>query len=192
MFARRISRALSSHHSALFRRLLSTVEGNPHIVSKPPSLLTPIDSSQFAFPDKRSLNGHILSLLPTDPPTLEIAIGTTSKFPPTPDSLTENPKFHTILQSVVAEYATEDPEVISKAAAMASESGANLFGHGRRSSARRQSGDAGGGASAQGGAGSGGRGGWIHVSDQRNPPDWGRVAWYGPHQQYLLQIWTCG
>lgn len=25
--------------------------------------------------------------------------------------------------------------------------------------------------------GGGGRGGWIHVSDQRNPPDFGRVAW---------------
>jgi hypothetical protein len=21
------------------------------------------------------------------------------------------------------------------------------------------------------------RGGWIHVSDTRNPPDWGRIAW---------------
>jgi hypothetical protein len=21
------------------------------------------------------------------------------------------------------------------------------------------------------------RGGWIHVSDERNPPDWGRIAW---------------
>lgn len=21
------------------------------------------------------------------------------------------------------------------------------------------------------------RGGWIHVSDERNPPDWGRIPW---------------
>lgn len=34
-----------------------------------------------------------------------------------------------------------------------------------------------GGASAQGGAGGAGRGGWVHVSDQRNPPDYGRIAW---------------
>ncbi|KAB2577627.1 hypothetical protein BFW01_g9696 [Lasiodiplodia theobromae] len=34
-----------------------------------------------------------------------------------------------------------------------------------------------GGASAQGGSGGGGRGGWVHVSDQRNPPDYGRIAW---------------
>jgi hypothetical protein len=25
--------------------------------------------------------------------------------------------------------------------------------------------------------GSGGRGGWIHVSDLRNPPEYGRIAW---------------
>ncbi|KAI9709263.1 MAG: hypothetical protein M1820_003383 [Bogoriella megaspora] len=34
-----------------------------------------------------------------------------------------------------------------------------------------------GGASAQGGAGGGGVGGYIHVSDMRNPPDFGRIAW---------------
>ncbi len=38
-------------------------------------------------------------------------------------------------------------------------------------------GDGAGGANSQGGAGSGGRGGWVHVSDQRNPPDYGRIAW---------------
>ncbi|KAL9623890.1 MAG: hypothetical protein Q9160_001882 [Pyrenula sp. 1 TL-2023] len=37
-------------------------------------------------------------------------------------------------------------------------------------------GDSAGGASAQGGMGSGGRGGWIHVSDLRHPPDYGRIA----------------
>lgn len=25
--------------------------------------------------------------------------------------------------------------------------------------------------------GGAGRGGWVHVSDQRNPPDYGRIAW---------------
>lgn len=38
-------------------------------------------------------------------------------------------------------------------------------------------GDGAGGASAQGGMGGAGRGGYIHVADQRNPPDFGRVAW---------------
>lgn len=32
------------------------------------------------------------------------------------------------------------------------------------------------GASGQGGAGSGGQGGYIHVSDNRHPPDYGRIA----------------
>lgn len=41
----------------------------------------------------------------------------------------------------------------------------------------RASASGGGGASDQGGAGSGGRGGWVHVSDQRNVPDYGRIAW---------------
>ncbi|PWY88559.1 hypothetical protein BO70DRAFT_394258, partial [Aspergillus heteromorphus CBS 117.55] len=27
------------------------------------------------------------------------------------------------------------------------------------------------------GAGSAGRGGWIHLSDSRRPPDFGRIAW---------------
>ena len=34
-----------------------------------------------------------------------------------------------------------------------------------------------GGASAQGGAGGGHHGGFIHLSDERNPPDFGRIAW---------------
>lgn len=38
-------------------------------------------------------------------------------------------------------------------------------------------GDGAGGASSQGGAGGGGRGGWVHVSDLRAPPDYGRIAW---------------
>jgi hypothetical protein len=25
--------------------------------------------------------------------------------------------------------------------------------------------------------GGGNRGGWVHVSDDRNPPDWGRIAY---------------
>lgn len=33
------------------------------------------------------------------------------------------------------------------------------------------------GASGQGGAGGGGMGGWVHLSDSRLPPDYGRIAW---------------
>ena len=35
----------------------------------------------------------------------------------------------------------------------------------------------GGGASKQGGAGGANKGGWLHVSDSRLPPDYGRIAW---------------
>lgn len=41
----------------------------------------------------------------------------------------------------------------------------------------KRSGDGAGGASSQGGAGGGGRGGHIHLSDRRAPPDYGRIAW---------------
>jgi len=41
----------------------------------------------------------------------------------------------------------------------------------------KRSGDGAGGASSQGGAGGGGRGGHVHLSDGRAPPDYGRIAW---------------
>jgi hypothetical protein len=53
---------------------------------------------------------------------------------------------------------------------MASTSGSSLLHTGRR----QDTGSA--GASGQAGAGGGGIGGWIHVSDTRNPPDYGRIA----------------
>jgi hypothetical protein len=42
---------------------------------------------------------------------------------------------------------------------------------------RRSGADMTSGASGQGGAGSAGRGGWIHISDSRRPPEYGRIAW---------------
>lgn len=89
-----------------------------------------------------------------------------------------------ILQEVFSKYAHEDPEAQSQAQVMVSTSGANLYsggvltGHSRRKNKRRADmGDSSGGASGQGGAGSAGRGGWIHISDNRRPPDFGRIAW---------------
>ncbi|MCJ1365634.1 hypothetical protein MMC16_004759 [Acarospora aff. strigata] len=176
MLACTVKRAFGRPTGVVSRRALSTLEGNSHI---------------YVFPDKRSVIGHILSLLPTSPPTTELAIGTTTKLPPTPDSLTENHNFLDILQSVLSEYAHQDPDVISQAQALASSSGSNLGSGGVFFRQQRQQrkrgtiygggggagGDGAGGASSQGGAGSGGRGGWVHVSDQRNPPDYGRTAW---------------
>jgi len=148
---------------------------------------------QYTFPDSTRPGHHILSLLPSEPPKAELAISTTSRLPPTPDSFTENPRFLHILQEVVSEHATEDPEVKSQAQVMVSTAGANLGSGGlffpqstRQPKPPRRpgfggggatGGDSVGGASGQGGAGSGGRGGWIHVSDGRRPPEYGRIAW---------------
>ena len=142
---------------------------------------------QYIFPDERSLTNNILSLLPNTPPKTELAIGTTSKLPPSPDSLDENTKFIEILHSVLSEHAYQDPGVVSQAKAMASSSGSNLGSggvffpqqHKRRGTTFGNGGKAGdgaGGASSQGGAGGGGRGGYIHVYDERNLPDYGRIA----------------
>ena len=67
---------------------------------------------------------------------------------------------------------------------MVSTAGANLTSGGvlmtgaRGRRRRGEVGDSSGGASGQGGAGSAGRGGWIHLSDSRRPPEYGRIAWY--------------
>ena len=96
------------------------------------------------------------------------------------------------MQSVIAQHACEDLNVISQAQAMASTSGSSLGSGGaffpqqrQQRKARRGTehgggrggtgGDGAGGASSQGGAGGGGRGGFIHVYDERHPPDYGRI-----------------
>jgi len=60
--------------------------------------------------------------------------------------------------------------VQSQAAVYASPGGFSL-------AAETSSDDGAGGAMHQGGTGGAGHGGWIHVSDLRNPPDYGRIAW---------------
>ena len=126
---------------------------------------------QYVFDNPKGISGHLLSLLPSDPPTLELAIGTTSKVPPSTSSLQENPRFASILQAVIAEHAHNDPDVIGQAASMASAGGANLGSMSRG----KQAGAAAGGANDQGGHGGANRGGFVHVSDRRHPPDFGRI-----------------
>ncbi|KAL4881701.1 hypothetical protein BJY04DRAFT_56613 [Aspergillus karnatakaensis] len=144
-------------------RSLSTLDGHPHI---------------YVFPKN---GAHILSLLPSEPPSADLSIGVTSKLPPTPDTFRENPKFLETLQEVFTEHGHEDPEAISQAHVMVSTSGANIASGGvlmAGSRQRRRRGDLEtSGASGQGGAGSAGRGGWIHLSDNRRPPEYGRIAW---------------
>ncbi|KAH8153721.1 uncharacterized protein LAJ45_02534 [Morchella importuna] len=139
-------------------RSISTLPNNPHIYVIPSS------------------NGKILSLLPTDPPTPELSIGTTTSIPPTPNSFTENRNFLKILQLVLRKNVYFDPEVIASAGTFASPGGASIFGaRKRRATPAPSDGGGAGGANNQGGAGSGGVGGYIHVFDTRNPPAFGRI-----------------
>ncbi|KAH0559476.1 hypothetical protein GP486_004011 [Trichoglossum hirsutum] len=145
---------------------------------------TPIEPTycEYVFPNPRSPGAPlILTLLPSKPPNPDLAIGTTTKLPPTPDSFTGNPKFLSILQEVLSRHAHEDQQVISQAQAMVSQAGSGLGSSGASYSrpSRRQHGTVAGGLGAGGsvGAGGGGVGGWVHVSDTRNPPDFGRIAW---------------
>lgn len=82
---------------------------------------------------------------------------------------------------MLEKYAYQDPGAYSQAQAFASTAGSTLGSGGAFFAERKRrhssGGDGAGGASAQGGAGGGGRGGWVHLSDSRNPPDYGRIAW---------------
>ncbi|KAL9085715.1 MAG: hypothetical protein Q9165_007464 [Trypethelium subeluteriae] len=185
LLLRRTTQLLQSHAHLSFRAI-STLPNNSHIYVHPSS--------------DRISSTNTLSLLPSSPPNPSLAIGTSSSVPPTPESLQENPNFLSILHSVLRDHATSDPLVQSQAQAYASTAGSSLGSGGvffpqqqqrqpRRSKKLSGSGGPGygggggaggggaGGASAQGGAGGGGVGGYIHVSDMRNPPDYGRIAW---------------
>lgn len=143
------------------------------------------------FSDPISPKSHILTYLDKSPPSKRLAIGTTTTIPPTPQSFTENRHFLSILNEVVAEYGHQDEDVISQAQAFAAPGGFNLGSGGAffkqqrpdKGASRKQGGGGGaggsgaGGASAQAGAGGAGRGGFVHLSDRRNPPDFGRIAW---------------
>jgi hypothetical protein len=145
--------------------------------------------SQKIFPNTSNPGTYVLTYLETEPPDHNLAIGTTTKVPPTPDSFRENRRFLQILNDVLAEHAQHDDDLKSQAQAFAGPGGAMLGSGGaffpqanrRQRTTQGGSGGAGGtgagGASGQGGAGGGGKGGWVHLSDKRNPPDYGRIAW---------------
>ncbi|CCC10181.1 hypothetical protein SMACR_02759 [Sordaria macrospora] len=150
-------------------RSFTTLASNPNI-------------KVFPLPNK---TGHLLTLLPTSPPSPTLSIGTTTTLPPTPQSFTTNPHFLSILNSVLSEHAYSDPGLQSQAQAFASpagfsflpgSAGAKAGGAGRRTGKKGNDTGA-GGASAEGGAGGAGRGGWVHLSDERTPVDFGRIAW---------------
>ncbi|KAI8957267.1 hypothetical protein F5Y11DRAFT_340298 [Daldinia sp. FL1419] len=163
----------------LLHRSVSTLSTNPHIK---------------VFPQAAVNNGHLLTYLDTNPPKHRLAIGSTTALPPTPSSFSENREFLSILTDVLRKHAAQDPGLLSQAQAFAGPGGATLGSGGaffpqqrrRRSTKGTPAGLGGGGgaggsgaggASAQGGAGGAGVGGHIHLSDLRNPPDFGRIAW---------------
>ncbi|KAI0470599.1 hypothetical protein GGR56DRAFT_136390 [Xylariaceae sp. FL0804] len=158
------------------RRYVSTLSTNPHIK---------------AFPTGSS---HLLTYLDSTPPKARLAIGSTTELPPTPRSFTENPEFLSILYDVLHSHAAQDPDLQSQAQALAGPGGATLGSGGaffpQKSTSRATKktaaglgggggagGGGAGGASGQGGAGGAGVGGHVHLSDRRNPPDFGRIAW---------------
>ncbi|KAK3309152.1 uncharacterized protein B0T15DRAFT_491683 [Chaetomium strumarium] len=141
-----------------FSRGLSTLASNPSIK---------------VFPNPQARSSYLLSLLDTNPPNPSVAIGTTTVVPPTPGSFQGNPRFLSILNDVLAKHAADDPDLKSQAQAFASPGGFSFI----QARSSRGTGTGAGGASAEGGAGGAGVGGWVHLSDTRNPPDFGRIAW---------------
>ncbi|KXX76284.1 hypothetical protein MMYC01_206941 [Madurella mycetomatis] len=125
------------------------------------------------FPHPQSPHSYLLSYLDTAPPNPALSIGTTTSVPPTPNSFQGNPRFLSILNDVLAKHAADDPGLKSQAQAFASPGGFSFI----QARNQRSTGTGAGGASAEGGAGGAGVGGWVHLSDARNPPDFGRIAW---------------
>lgn len=168
-------RAFYPAHASLGRSI-STLSTNPHIVSTsaPPSPVPPkLTTPQKVFENNPAPNTNLLTYLDTPNPTL--SIGTTTALPPTPSTFSENPRFLRLLNAVIEESAHADPDLTSQARAFAGPGAPSSQQHRSR---KKMGGDGGaGGASAQGGAGGAGRGGHVHLSDARNPPDFGRIAW---------------
>lgn len=161
------------------RRWLSTLPTNPSI---------------YVHPDPQSSpQSYTLSLLPTRPALSVLALGTAFALPPTPSTFSANTHFLPLLSSVLRKYATQDIALKAQASALTTPStfspvsnhpstrrtrpsrgtaaapGApSLSGRSRS----RASGGGGGGHASGGGVG-----GYIHLSDSRNPPDYGRIAW---------------
>ncbi|KAH8785075.1 hypothetical protein F5883DRAFT_707998 [Diaporthe sp. PMI_573] len=169
MLASRFRLFASQSRRSVVTRGITTLSNNPDIkvfpnpASSPPAAPSP---------------SYLLTYLSTDPPSPNLAIGTTAELPPTPRSFRENARFLGILNEVLAAHAHLDADLRAAAQAFASPGGINLGGGMMRGRGKRRGGsDGAGGASDQGGAGGGGAGGWVHLSDRRNPPDFGRIAW---------------
>ncbi|CAK7266563.1 hypothetical protein SEPCBS119000_002094 [Sporothrix epigloea] len=140
--------------SRLFSRTLSVLTTNPHIKVYHLATLPP---------------SYLLSLIESKSPSSATAIGTTTELPPTPRSFAANDRFMAILNDVLRKYAAQDDGLKAQAIAFAAPGG-TIFGNAGASHSRSNS-------PVQQGSGGGGVGGWVHLSDLRNPPDFGRIAW---------------
>lgn len=140
---------------------------------------------QKVFPHPQNPKMHILTYLDTNPPKQSLVIGTTTSIPPSPKSFQGNLRFLTILNEVLAKHAINDPGLQSQAQALASPAGFNFI----TARNNRGTGTGAGGASASGGAGGAGVGGWVHLSDERNPPDFGRIAWWVASLELCITSW---
>ncbi|KAI1635129.1 hypothetical protein F4809DRAFT_469988 [Biscogniauxia mediterranea] len=168
-------RVAPAYRKFCFDRAMSSLSSNPHIVI-------------FPYPTTLSSSSFLLTYLERNPPTPRLAIGTTTALPPTPQSFSENHDFLSILNDVLRRHAAQDPDLQAQARAFAGPGGAGLGSGGAfflqqrtsrggtKSRASSLGAGGGGGASGQGGAGGGGVGGHVHLSDLRNPPDYGRIA----------------
>ncbi|KIH89507.1 hypothetical protein SPBR_07702 [Sporothrix brasiliensis 5110] len=157
MFAQRImQRQRPAAFGQLFRRSFgSTLSINPHIKAFRLATLPP---------------SYLLTYLDTPRPSAVTAVGTTSVLPPTPRSFVANDRFMDILNDVLRENAAQDDGLRAQAVAFAAPGG-TIFSNAGASHTGSST------TVQQGGSGGGGVGGWVHLSDLRNPPDFGRIAW---------------
>lgn len=140
-------------------RPVSTLPGNPQI-----------------YVHRNPDNSYLLSLLPSEPPTAQLALGSTSSIPPTPATFAENKLFFPLLQSVLKKHAADDPTVQAEAVTFASPGGSMIFvARKKRGTPSSRAGTGAGAANTQGGAGGAGAVGWLHVHDERNLPPYGRI-----------------
>jgi hypothetical protein len=129
----------------------------------------PLPPHVHAFPDPTNPSRHLLTLLPTQPPSPALALGTAPSLPPSPRAFAENPRFAPLLHAVLAAHAARDPDVVAAAAALAAGPYGAVATAAAAATARRAA------PRSPAGAGAVGRGGWVHVGDARRPPEWGRT-----------------
>ncbi|KAL2891617.1 hypothetical protein HOO65_010975 [Ceratocystis lukuohia] len=135
----------------------------------------PSNSHIKVFENNTIAGKYILSLLSTEPPRFDLAVGTSDVIPPTPQSFQENPRFRKILDEVIVKYGSEDEFLKMQARAFVGSGGTNLAAAMQKT--RYRGGTSGRPNPAAEASHSHRVGGYIHLSDTRNPPEFGRIAW---------------